>query len=185
MLMIINKKGTKKVQIGITNMNTLNVIQNTREYLDYIEEHILNVRKAWEALKVKCTDMRFVWDDYYFFSIDKEVDLHDLSKLSEEEFIQYRKYFYPIEGEPDFDISVAWKHHFDNNPHHWENWASKEWGDNPHWEIHCVHMVLDWMAMGYKFEDTAQEYYEKNKDKIRIPEWAESFIYEIFERIKK
>jgi len=45
-------------------------------------------------------------------------------------------------------------------------------------------MVLDWMAMGYKFGDTAQEYYEKNKEKIKIPSWAVDFIYQIFDRIK-
>jgi len=30
-------------------------------------------------------------------------------------------------------------------------------------------MVLDWMAMGLKFGDTAEEYYENNRDKIKIP----------------
>ena len=46
-------------------------------------------------------------------------------------------------------------------------------------------MVLDWMAMGYKFGDTAQEYYEKNKEKIELPDWAIEFIYEIFRRVYK
>ena len=44
-------------------------------------------------------------------------------------------------------------------------------------------MVLDWMAMGYKFGDTAQEYYEKNKDKIALPNIAIPFMYETFERL--
>ena len=37
--------------------------------------------------------------------------------------------------------------------------------------------------MGIKFGDTAKSYYEKNKNKINLPEWAEAYIYEIFEKI--
>ena len=45
-------------------------------------------------------------------------------------------------------------------------------------------MVIDWTAMGYKFGDTAQEYYEANKDKIVIKEIAlYNFMYEIFDKI--
>lgn len=51
------------------------------------------------------------------------------------------------------------------------------------WIIHCVHMILDWMAMGMKFGDTAQQYYESNKSRIHLPEYAEEFMYEIFSRI--
>ena len=34
--------------------NTIQTIQKTREYLDYVERHILNVNKAWEELNIKC-----------------------------------------------------------------------------------------------------------------------------------
>ncbi len=164
-------------------VTTLEIVDKTQEYLDYIREHVLNVRKAWGELQKKCKDMRFMWDDYYFFSISDAVDFHDISKLSENEFIQYRKSFYPVKEEPAFDITEAWEHHKKENPHHWENWTEIKWGDNPTWEVHCVHMVIDWMAMGYKFNDTAQKYYEKNKEKIKLPEYAVKFIYEIFSRL--
>ena len=163
---------------------TMEIIEKTQEYLSYIKEHVLNVRKAWGELQEKCKDMRFMWDDYYFFSISDEVDFHDISKLSEQEFVQYRKSFYPTDTEPKYDISEAWEHHKNKNPHHWENWTSIKWVDNPTVEVHMVHMVLDWMAMGYKFGDTAQEYYESNKDKIKLPDYAVKFIYEIFSRIE-
>jgi len=162
---------------------TLETIDKTQEYLNYIRDHALNVRKAWGEVQEKCKDMRFMWDDYYFFSISDEVDFHDLSKLSEFEFVQYRKSFYPTENESKFDMSEAWNHHKKENAHHWENWSAVEWGNNSTVEVHLVHMVLDWMAMGYNFGDTAQSYYEKNKNKIKIPKWAEEFIYEIFSRI--
>ena len=164
-------------------VTTLEIVDKTQEYLDYIREHVLNVRKAWGELQKKCKDMHFIWDDYYYFSISDGVDFHDISKLSENEFVQYRKSFYPVDGEPTFDMTEAWEHHKKENPHHWENWTEIKWGDNPTWEVHCVHMVIDWMAMGYKFNGTAQKYYEKNKEKIKLPEYAVSFIYEIFGRL--
>jgi hypothetical protein len=168
-------------------MKILEEINKTREYLDYIEEHVLNVKKAWEELKLKCKDMRFIYDDFYYFSIDTEIEHHDLSKMSEQEFIQYRKAFYPTDDEKwncKYNISSAWEHHKDNNPHHWENWTSMENRSHPNeWEVHCVCMICDWMAMSYKFGGTAKSYYEKNKDKINISGDFITFIYQIFDRI--
>lgn len=165
-------------------MKTIEVIQKTREYLDYIEEHINNVQKAWNELKVKCKDMAFIWDDYRYFSIQDMVDRHDMSKLSEKEFIQYRKFFYPLKKEQKYDIREAWGNHKKENPHHWENWTKEDFYNPYAQEVHCVHMILDWMAMGYKFGDTAQEYYEKNRDKINIPEEWIDFMYQIFDRVR-
>lgn len=166
-------------------MKTIDAINKTREYLDYIEEHIHNVNRAWGVLKDKCKDMRFMWDDFYYFAIQDAVDCHDMSKLSEDEFVQYRKHFYPVDGElTTSSLGNAWEHHKENNWHHWEKWTKEETWNPNEWEIHCVHMVIDWMAMGFKFGDTAQMYYEKNKDKINIPDYAVSFIYDIFKRVE-
>ena len=123
------------------------------------------------------------WDDYVYWSIDAEIKTHDLSKFSPEEFTQYRESFYPVGGAGKASLDKAWQHHIENNPHHWENWTKQKYS-NPHeWEINCVCMVVDWMAMGYKFGDTAQEYYESNKSKIKLPDYAVKYIYEIFEGI--
>ena len=164
-------------------MKIFETIQKTREYLDYIEEHVNNAQKAWNELQNKCKDMKFIYDDYVFNQIDMEVKEHDLSKLSEQEFVQYRKSFYPTDFENKYDMSIAWEHHKINNNHHWENWTNKEYNNPYEKEIHCVHMVIDWMAMGYKFGGTTQNYYEKNKHKIKLPGWSVTFIYEIFERV--
>lgn len=164
-------------------ITTIEAINKTREYLDYIEEHINNVQKAWDCLKLKCSDMRFIYDDFVYFSIEHDVKCHDLSKLSEDELVQYRRVFYPCKNEIKVELKDSWEHHKKENQHHWQNWTKKNNSHPYEWEINCVHMVIDWMAMGYKFEDTAQKYYEKNKDNILIPDYAISFIYEIFKRI--
>lgn len=161
------------------------LIRKTREYLDYIEEHYDNVLKSWEILQAKCKDMKFVYDDYLYNWIGSEIIEHDISKLSEYEFVQYRKKFFPCEKEQINEslFEDAWKHHKCNNLHHWQNWTTMSMCNPNEWEVHCVCMVCDWMAMGMKFNDTAQAYYERNKDKISIPQWAEDYMYEIFKRI--
>lgn len=175
-------------------MQALESIQKTREYLDYIEEHILNVEKAWKILQQKCKSMRFVWDDYIFNRIDEDILEHDKSKLSKEEFVQYRVKFYPTKKESDGelyaaavndDFEKAWLHHWQENDHHWENWTMYSSHDPYKEEICCVHMICDWMAMSMKFGDTPKSYYEKNKDRIHLPDWAIKFIYEIFECLEK
>lgn len=164
-------------------MHILKEIEKTREYLDYLEEHILNIRKAWVEIQDKCNDMFFIQTDVFYDQIGLEVTKHDLSKISEYEFVQYRKAFFPTSNEKKYNMSDAWKHHLVNNKHHWENWIKSYSHIDNDWIIHCVHMVVDWVAMGYKFNDTAQQYYEKNKDKIQLPDEAIKLIYQIFERL--
>lgn len=168
---------------------SIELIRKTKEYIDYIEKHYNNVQKAWEILKEKCKDMRFIYDDYTYESIDFAVKSHDQSKLSSAEFTAYRKQFYPIDDKEKMenkkDFYAAWEHHKKVNPHHWQNWTTIPDGDPYEKEIHCVHMVIDWMAMGMRFGDTAKSYYENNKNEIDIPEWAVDFIYKIFDRTEK
>lgn len=164
----------------------LKYLAKIREYCDYLEEHIKNVEWAWKVLQEKCKDFSFIYDDYVFNWIDSLIKEHDLSKFSQEEFIPYCQKFYPVVENNEcveYVFKEAWEHHKTHNEHHWENWADKKYY-NPHEaECHCVCMVIDWMAMGKKFGDSAQEYYEKNKEKITLPDWAIKFCYEIFERI--
>lgn len=167
-------------------MEALKYIQKTREYLDYVERHIKNVEKAWKEIQEKCKDMQIIYDDYYWSILDTEVMLHDISKLSAEEFVQYRKAFYPVDEEDkkDSGMDAAWEHHKEHNPHHWENWT-KNYSSTTRREINCTHMVIDWLAMSYEFGDTPREYYENNKEKIVLPENAVKYIYEIFNRLEK
>lgn len=169
-------------------------IQKTKEYLDYLEEHYNNVQEAWAILQ-KTGDGKpfaFLYDDAKFWALDKMVKEHDFSKLSNEEFVPYRKYFYPTENEKkeenplfsqrEIEFDSAWENHKKNNDHHWENWTKDK---GMCLELCVVHNVLDWMAMGMKFNDTARDFYEKQKakGKIEIPKWAEELMYEIFNAV--
>lgn len=178
--------------------STYQKIQKFKEYILYIERHYENVQKAWELIKEKCKDgrkngdyFRFIVDDYVYFSIVEDVLNHDLSKLSDKEFLQYRCAFYPTENEKkDKDglaiasekMQDAWEHHKKHNSHHWENWTQKQ-KNFPYADMYLVMMVIDWVAMSFEFGDTAKEYYEKNKDKIHLPDWAIELMYDIFDCI--
>jgi hypothetical protein len=161
-------------------------IKKFREYLDYIEEHYNNVQKAWSLINEKCKDksFRFMYDDFVWGTIDAEVKAHDLSKLSEQEFTQYRQWFFPCESETKdkalFDS--AWEHHKLMNEHHWQNWTVKH-TKSPYADAFLIMNIVDWVAMGIKFNDTAKDYYEKNKKDIDLPQWAVELMYKVFDCI--
>ncbi len=164
-------------------------IKKTREYLDYLERHYNNVQKAWKLINDKCAndDFRFMHDDYVWHSIDGDVKHHDNSKLSAQEFVQYRQHLYPTEEEKQFtgwdaQFKKAWKHHLIKNSHHWETLVQLD--KHPYADMYAVMIVVDWVAMG--FEEgmlDARDFYEKNKAKIKLPEWAIKLMYEIFDCI--
>jgi len=159
-------------------------IDQTRKYLDYLEEHLNNIARAFEEVSKACDGMAWVGDDKAWYTLKYEVEHHDLSKFSKEEFTQYRGKFYPIEGEINTKLGSAWSNHKSANTHHWESIRCD--ADYPGvTERDLVHMVIDWTAMGYKFGDTAQEYYESNIMKINLLDSQIVFIYEIFDRLKK
>lgn len=167
-------------------MKALETIKKTREYLDYVERHILNVQKAWVEIQVKCQDMASIWDDCRFWSLHEEVKHHDMSKLGKEEFTEYRRHFYPTEAEAKkgHELGMAWEHHKAKNPHHWENWVARDFYHPHAKEMHCLHMVIDWLAMSYEFGDTPRAYYEKNEKRINLPKVWDKMVTDIFDRLE-
>ena len=129
-------------------MKAYEYIEMTRSYLDYLEEHFDNIRKAFQEVNEACEDMWWTIDDCTWHELREDVYFHDISKFSQQEFIPYRANFFPVENEESNDISEAWKHHKCCNTHHHESIET---------DIDVIHMVIDWTAMGYKFNDTAQE----------------------------
>ena len=160
----------------IDRMKGQDYIDATRRYLDYIEEHLENVRLAFDELSRACDGMWWVGDDASWHGLRSDVIFHDLSKFTAAEFTQYRDYFYPVAeyDKANSGMTEAWEHHKQMNHHHHE--TATTYSD-------MVHMVIDWTAMGYKFGDTAQSYYEKNEDKIKLTEEMRRHMYEIFERL--
>jgi len=169
----------------------LKYVEKIREYCDYIEEHLNNVEWAWKVLQDRCSDMEFIWNEFRYLALDGEILCHDISKFSKEEFIPYCMKFYPPDlSEFSSIIAIedtfpeAWLHHQLYNPHHWENWTKGDMIKTPYdKEMHCIHMIIDWMAMSKKFNNNPRDYYERNKDKMNLPDWANELCLEVFYRI--
>lgn len=154
-------------------------IDSTRKYLDYLEEHLNNVAKAFNELSEACDGKEhWVGDDYAWWTFKAEVERHDLSKFSKEEFTQYRDNFFPV-CDADKDNSCfdqAWENHKRNNHHHHE--TAEHYMD-------IVHMVIDWVAMSYKFGDNPRDFYNKTKPSMALDERFHNYIDTLFNYLEE
>jgi hypothetical protein len=154
-------------------------MNQTEEYFKYIEEHRSNVRKAWGKIKPLVSQ-----GNYDNLIMEKIIASHDLSKYSDEEFVAYRKRFFPYEKEVYYESEFedAWQHHKDNNPHHWENMLATNY-ENPNIYEHTLEMICDWYAMAIKFKEGHRDYYNKKKDEIQLQEWQRELIEFVYDKL--
>lgn len=156
----------------------LNENDKDDEYRNYIEEHIENVKKAWDI--VKTIDNKWIQNNLE--EIEHNIIHHDESKYTDEEFTGYRKKYYPINGEnkaqADAEFEPAWLHHYNNNKHHWQYWLCSD-GDldaTKHNDekidndvmVAYIEMVCDWAAMSMKFNNKIDEWYDSNKENMTL-----------------
>lgn len=136
------------------------------EYFKYILNHKKNVFKAcWER-------------GLYLHAFT-----HDMSKFSLSEFAPYAEYFYGDFGvknkcpakwmelkchQVKAEFEKAWKHHYDNNPHHWEHWLDENGKPKIIPDKYIRQMAADWEGMSLKFGGSAQFYYLTNYDDIKL-----------------
>ena len=155
--------------------------KNKKLYFKYVMEHKNNILKAYDEM-LKCKDLEWIMQDPLIqVRLLIRAHNHDDSKLSKEEFNAYRKHYFPIDIE-EFnanaaDYQKAWDHHKTHNDHHWQariNWKDEDFNINT--ELACLENIMDWLAVGYKFNDRPYEYYEQNKDKIILPKKQREFI---------
>ena len=167
----------------------IELIKKNQEYVDYIKEHYGNVQKAWQIIQDQGDKSWDFLNGKMFKELDTAVREHDKSKFSQQEFVAYRMKFFPTEAEKKQNgfkkfaeemFDLAWTHHKASNDHHWQNWKKES---QEAAKLKVVHNLIDWMAMSIKFEGSPMEYYEKNKERIIIPKWAETLMYEIVEKI--
>lgn len=105
---------------------------------------------------------------------------HDLSKFRPSEFFSYMYYFgskrnfekhgIAISFWTEENLELAWLHHQHRNKHHWNYWINSDGIAIEMPKKYISQMLADWRAMGRVFGDTAKEYYEKNKEKMKFHE---------------
>ena len=105
-------------------------------YLEYVSDHINNVNKAWKIMKSKDTCIRMIQKSnlpgkqsdetfaHFIKILNQQIQAHDATKYKDAEWDAYRKNFYPIDDNKkknnENDFNFAWKHHYENNMHHWD-----------------------------------------------------------------
>ncbi len=134
-----------------------------KQYSDYIEEHISNVKLALLKYgKDLCNSLNININD-----LTKLINDHDASKFDPIEFYGYRQWFYPLAGETKSELKFneAWLHHQNTNPHHPEYWIMRDDKsikilDMPN--IYIAEMLLDWESMSMKFGGSVVDYYRRD-----------------------
>lgn len=175
----------------------INKINKIREYCDYLEEHYNNVQSAFNTLSKRLDryeavdfiddDYTYVYSNFNIATLQKQIEQHDLSKLSVEEFVHYRQSFYPISEEEKENskelFESAWEHHKQNNPHHWQGRLCKHDDYNNEFND-TIENVCDWIGMSYKFGKEIDKYYLENNHKMTLSDNSKRIIETVFKIMK-
>jgi hypothetical protein len=120
---------------------------------------------------------------------------HDLSKFRPSEFIPYAKFFFKNNDEVESynklnkneeQFQKAWFLHQHRNKHHWNYWISVSKKTDiipvPMPKKYVVQMICDWRGMARKFNDSAFDYYNKNKGEMILHKDTKGLIDFILEK---
>lgn len=163
----------------------------SREYDEYLEEHIGAVQKGWAWMEENLLN-REGFDDWIreqyqeefdpidIFEIRELVQHHDESKTDPEEYFPYDDYFYLKKNNRSFEtverFNEAFLIHMHRNPHHWQYWVltddSKGDGEKVI-EIplsYIFEMICDWWSFSWRANDltTIFKWWDEHKDWIRM-----------------
>ena len=168
----------KESAVVTDDVETLERLNREKEYYDYIQKHVANVKAALVRYFIPLLQLtnvsKFVSDEDLFKAIKTvydRVDSHDSSKYMDNEFDAYRAKYYPTENESKGDSNYialvddryqdAWKHHYTNNRHHPEYWVDSETGAPRDMELDAIiEMISDWEACSTMFGTNTAEWYK-------------------------
>ena len=155
-------------------------IRKEKEYLEYIQEHINFVKKAYKMFMIALFSVNsistLISDEELKNAIESlvtDIETHDASKFSDSEFDGYREKYYPTKREQaeseeykkemEERYEECWKHHYQTNDHHPKHWYDEETKTAKDMSLRAIiHMLCDWEAMSLKFNTNTLEWYEKD-----------------------
>jgi len=118
----------------------------------------------------------------------EQMQAHDASKYSEEEFRHYARRFYGDDADPD-GFAHAWLHHVHNNPHHWQYWifpdfympdgdTTVEYGVMRMPDNYALEMLADWQgaSMVYDGTDDMTDWLSHNIHRITLHTETAKFV---------
>lgn len=164
--MILVKKGLVDLEARVGNTKD-------SQYYDYYKQHTNNVVRAAHQFLDKIGDSVILLP--LKNSLLKLVEVHDNSKLNNEEWEPYREYFYGDNESYNIsrDFDIAWNIHQKNNPHHWQYWVLiRDSGDIIPLDMpieYVAEMLCDWHSFSVKDpQSTACSWYGLNKEKMLL-----------------
>lgn len=148
-------------------------LEALRKYEESLEAHILYVKQAGRRLGVDA----------------HQLEIHDQSKYSMEEFPFYAMHFHGP-GDPN-GFARAWLHHMNHNPHHWQHWifpdgftpkgSNVENGVVEMPQCYALEMIADWYgaSMAYTGSWDMSEWLKKNMPRIRVHSATAAYLRSI------
>lgn len=169
----------------------------SKAYDEYLEDHIENVKKAFNwMIDQGVLDFLDLNDDE-IEKYSKVIYNHDNTKYWADEYEAYDRYFYPNEYEdnPPFSQRVeeyhrAWLEHIHRNPHHWQHWVLIN--DNgfftalPMPEVYIIEMICDWWSFSWKKGNLYEvfDWVDENSPHILLDNETTRLVEKILNRIR-
>lgn len=136
------------------------------KYDYYLKMHRQQVKQGYEWIKEYVPEIL-----KYAGDMEEQIEHHDDSKFSEEEYGPYARYFYVNEKKDQNEFNEAWNHHQKRNPHHWQYWVCINEDernkirtiDMPY--NYIIEMICDWWSFSWskKLLGEMFTWYDRNK----------------------
>lgn len=182
----------------IESNESLEKNKKQQEYVEYIIEHVNNVKTAYQIHFVPLLDKVGISDKFSdeefkeaIRRAEANIEIHDASKYDDEEFDGYREKYYPTSKEkadPEFQTKVkerseqAWISHYKHNWHHPMYWVDENTGDISDMNMEAIiEMICDWIAMSMKYGTDTIEWFETKatKERLAMSSWTIFYVKEI------
>lgn len=169
----------------------------SKPYDEYLEDHIENVKKAFNwMIDQGILDFLDLNDDKITEYL-KVIYNHDHTKCRADEYEAYDRYFYPDEYEdnPPFSQRVeeyhrAWLEHIHRNPHHWQHWVLIDDDGSftalPMPEVYIIEMICDWWSFSWKKGNLYEifDWVDENSPRILLANETIRLVEKILNRIR-
>lgn len=148
------------------------------DYVDSLQKHIETINIAGNKLGVPVNQLNH----------------HDDSKYSPEEFPYYARQFHGDKGDPT-GFAYAWLHHCHENKHHWQHYvypagyqvkgADIQNGALKMPEKYTLEMIADWLASSFCYTGSWNmgEWLSRNLGEIILHPKTADFVYAILVEI--
>lgn len=171
--------------------NRRTISEPDRLYREYLQKHREGVRKCFYETMLPILKEEGISNEM-LYKISEIIEHHDESKYSPEEFGPYRDYFYDKEKYPRSTeaYELAWLHHQNHSPHHWQYWVLIQDEDNPRCKAldmpfeYIIELLCDWDSASKHYGNTAYEWWIKQQEHFIMTDYTYNTIAKYIEIFK-